>query len=374
MIFRKNEGFTLVELMVTILVGTLVTAAAATTILFGLRLNNQSTHIQTQQNTTRILLTILEDMASEGTIGHVETNHNDWAIYKNQNPAESEQPLLYYDDGAIYSGTNASEPLMDGIFASEATYEANDLLTIQIETDTGIFRSTIHCRMGNVTESGDAAEIEIDDDEIDALGDSGQARKKLLETLVANRGMGAFYMDIDYGKVYYAQWYLSVKDDGNVWGQNGWDERTPWCACFISWGLSQVKDNLSVPVYKEKERATTDAEGNVMPYWFANVDEFMDYFKTESQSQWYEMNNGLIQEPPAPGDIIFFDRQVYDGVANPDHVGVVFHVETDAKTGEQTIFTIEGNSMGKVAIREYAATNPTILGYGVLPWKTASTE
>ena len=53
---KRNEGFTLVELLVTIVVGTLITAAATTLLLTGMRINNRSNELAVQQNTTRMLM------------------------------------------------------------------------------------------------------------------------------------------------------------------------------------------------------------------------------------------------------------------------------------------------------------------------------
>ena len=66
-------------------------------------------------------------------------------------------------------------------------------------------------------------------------------------------------------------------------------------------------------------------------------------------------------ESPEPGDLVFFDWQApYD---DPEHVGAV----TEARDGY--VYTIEGNSNGKVEYRCYALDDPRILGYGILNWK-----
>ena len=53
-----------------------------------------------------------------------------------------------------------------------------------------------------------------------------------------------------------------------------------------------------------------------------------------------------------------------DGGKDPDHVGAVLCVEGDF------LYTIEGNSGGKVAVQRYPKNDPRIVGYGVLNWKT----
>ena len=64
---------------------------------------------------------------------------------------------------------------------------------------------------------------------------------------------------------------------------------------------------------------------------------------------------------PIPGDYVFFD---WDGGTDPDHVGAVLCVEGDF------LYTIEGNSGGRVALNCYPKNDPRIMGYGVLNWKT----
>lgn len=64
---------------------------------------------------------------------------------------------------------------------------------------------------------------------------------------------------------------------------------------------------------------------------------------------------------PIPGDYVFFD---WDRDRDPDHVGAVLFVD-----GTQ-LYTIEGNSGGKVAVQRYDLNDKRIVGYGVLNWKT----
>ena len=64
---------------------------------------------------------------------------------------------------------------------------------------------------------------------------------------------------------------------------------------------------------------------------------------------------------PIPGDYVFFD---WDGGTDPDHVGAVLCVEGNF------LYTIEGNSGGRVAVNCYPKNDPRIVGYGVLNWKT----
>ena len=56
---------------------------------------------------------------------------------------------------------------------------------------------------------------------------------------------------------------------------------------------------------------------------------------------------------------IFFD---WDGDSDPDHVGAVMLVR------DGTVYTIEGNSGGKVAVHSYSRNDACVMGYGLLNW------
>ena len=79
----------------------------------------------------------------------------------------------------------------------------------------------------------------------------------------------------------------------------------------------------------------------------------------KDKSQWRE--RGDTNNKPIPGDYVFFD---WDGGNNPDHVGAVLCVDENGY-----LYTIEGNSGGKVAVNRYSLSDPRIVGYGVLNWK-----
>ena len=128
---------------------------------------------------------------------------------------------------------------------------------------------------------------------------------------------------------YYTEWYIG--EEG--WNKNGWYATTPWCACFLSWGLENA--------------GATMPDGSVPR--FANVDKFMAAF-------------GQLSDTPKPGDIVFFDW-IVNQESNPQHVGAVLAVR------DGFVYTIEGNSAGVVAMRRYELGDSRILGYGVLNWQ-----
>mgnify|MGYP004724845229 FL=1 len=133
---------------------------------------------------------------------------------------------------------------------------------------------------------------------------------------------------------YFSEWYI-----GNYADHPGWNQYTPWCGCFLSWAADQKK-------------ASIDGK----PPRFANVDDGMKRFQDGSYGQWRDSGT-----TPIPGDYVFFD---WDRDSDPDHVGAVLCVD-----GNQ-LYTIEGNSGGRVALNCYPKNDPRIMGYGVLNWKT----
>ncbi|MCL2663876.1 MAG: CHAP domain-containing protein [Oscillospiraceae bacterium] len=124
---------------------------------------------------------------------------------------------------------------------------------------------------------------------------------------------------------------------GNVGGETYWqwygfNDRVPWCACFVSWVADQVGF----------------IEAGIIPK-FASCAVGVSWF--QARGQWQESGY-----TPAPGDLIFFDWQG-DGIV--DHVGIVERVEGN------TVHTIEGNSSDSVRRRSYSLDSNRIFGYGI---------
>ena len=102
----RNGGFTLVELLVTITVGVIVTFAATTVLLLCLRVHNQSSATATRQNEIRIGLTVMENLLAENTITNVAPNQ-----IKNGD-GENDVLLIYSEEtGTISTGAGATVPL-----------------------------------------------------------------------------------------------------------------------------------------------------------------------------------------------------------------------------------------------------------------------
>lgn len=335
---KQNHGFTLVELVVTIAVASVVMLAATTTLTSYIRINKQGTDITIKQNEVRIVLEVMEKLASEKLID-VEPNPGEntasWSVVDK----ETEKTLFSYipsgEYGNIYSG-DGSTVLMENVKAKAQL--DGDLLMLTVKTEKGEYATSVYCRrLEEIPTPTEAPESGSNPFSLrSSLSEPqstdwtrilhAEARQNFLSILEGEKGStGA---SLTTGE-YFSEWYI-----GGYENNPGWNADTPWCACFVSWALDQCSgDLLTVPK-------------------FAHVEEFMDSFPID---RWKTGD-------PQPGDIIFFDW-VENNTSFPQHVGVVTAVENG------TVCTIEGNADGEVASRVYPLDDGRILGYGVLNWK-----
>lgn len=335
---KHNAGFTLVELVVAMAMATIVTAAATLVLLMGLRINRQTADTASQQITVRTLLNVMEDAAVEGKINNVvsdfpegeEEKLGSWLVI-----GEDGHTVIFQYKAKEQTIYTNGIPVLEGVIASNAIMEGQ-LLSISIETKTGIYTSSIYCRTAEPVGGAVVPNFGIGSTFIEILKSQYRSRGEIVYTDDNPKQPGEF--------TYYSEWYISGYENDSRWNAN-----TPWCACYVSWAL--VEAGVTGPVAEHLN-------------WFANVDDFMDYFTTdkfgEHGQQWLPRGNN-----PAEGDLIFFD---WDKGNNPEHVGVVLEVKNSG--GATIIYTIEGNSAGRVTIRSYPINDPRIIGYGVLPWTT----
>lgn len=384
---HNNDGFTLVELLVTIVVASIVAAAAGTVLLMGIRLNANSTNTAQRQNTTRVFLSVMEDLASEGTIDKVVDQPDHW--YVAENDGENVKILFYYDSetGTIYSGGtlsgttySAGTPMMEEVIASHIT-ENDSLITVAIETEDGSYSSSVYCRNGSVLESSKVDGEAIINQSIGEMAGTEivgkQARAAFLSKLMSQLGSnGMIYKEIGDDRmiktpVFYSQWYNS-----------SWATDTPWCACYISWVLDSLSRGGQI---QNLDRVHQSGDKYL---WYANVDDFIKFFEdenkhnanndpaeTDTKHRWVSLKGVDLSKPenadkvPNPGDIIFMDwtRQQKDAA----HVGVVLAVrDVDDNGVDDYIYTIEGNTANMVAVRKYPVGDPVLMGYGVIDWKS----
>lgn len=335
---RNNSGFTMVELLVTVAVSSIVLAAAASLMLLGLRVHQTTQKEAGEQQTVRIVLSALEDLSASGKIYRVEPLSDGWQLQGKTADGKSGAVLLRYKSGKLTSGTSGDQVLLDNLRGAQVILDGS-LVTFTFATAAHSYSTSVFCRTGIEGDSVGKAEAEDilkKPPTLPAAADLTEtekdARFAFLQTLADqydSRG------EIIGGKGYFSEWYI-----GNYESNPGWNRYTPWCGCFLSWGAEQQRDTI---------------DGD--PPKFADVDKGMASFK--ESSKWRNPNDA--NNMPIPGDYVFFD---WDGDRDPDHVGAVLCVK------DGFLYTIEGNSGGRVAVNRYPLSDKRIVGYGVLNWKT----
>lgn len=341
---RNNSGFTMVELLVTVAVSSIVLAAAASLMLLGLRVHQTTQKEAGEQQTVRIVLSALEDLSASGKIYRVEPLSDGWQLQGKTADGTPGAVLLRYNSGKLRSGASGDQVLLDNLRGARVDLDGS-LVTFTFATAAHSYSTSVFCRTGIEGDSVGKADAEDILTKEPTLPESTKlsekekaARFAFLKTLAGQYDSKG---EIIGGSGYFSEWYI-----GDYAKNPGWNQYTPWCACFLSWAADQQRDTI-----------------NGDPPRFANVDEGMEKFKDGSYGQWRKPNDE--KNKPIPGDYVFFD---WDGDNDPDHVGAVLCVAD--KDGFLYLYTIEGNSGGRVALNCYPKNDPRIMGYGVLNWKT----
>lgn len=124
---KYNDGFTLVELLCAIVAGSIVTAATATILLLGLRMNANANQMATQDNQAVVCLTVMENMIKSREVAGVEDNKI------NEKVDESNTvPLFTYSSEQIVASSGAV--LLEGVKDCKFSMEEG-LLTIKFTLD-----------------------------------------------------------------------------------------------------------------------------------------------------------------------------------------------------------------------------------------------
>lgn len=343
---RNNSGFTMVELLVTVAVSSIVLAAAASLMLLGLRVHQTTQKEAGEQQTVRIVLSALEDLSASGKIYRVEPLSDGWQLQGKTADGKSGAVLLRYKSGKLTSGTSGDQVLLDNLRGARVDLDGS-LVTFTFATAAHSYSTSVFCRTGIEGDSVGREEAEDILKDPPTLPESTtlsekekDARFAFLQTLAGQYGSrGEILPENTSPYKYFSEWYIDRYE-----GHPGWNKNTPWCACFLSWAAAQQPGETF----------------NGAPPRFANVDEGMEKFKDGSYGQWRNPNDE--KNKPIPGDYVFFD---WDRDNDPDHVGAVLCVDENGY-----LYTIEGNSSGRVALNCYPKNDPRIVGYGVLNWKT----
>lgn len=338
---RNNSGFTMVELLVTVAVSSIVLAAAASLMLLGLRVHQTTQKEAGEQQTVRIVLSALEDLSASGKIYRVEPLSDGWQLQGKTADGTPGAVLLRYNSGTLTSGTRGDQVLLDNLRGARVDLDGS-LVTFTFATAAHSYSTSVFCRTGIEGDSVGKAEAEDILKETPTLPDAADltdtekaARFAFLQKLADQYDSRGEIKSGDSTYTYFSEWYI----DGYARDPR-WNQYTPWCGCFLSWGAEQQRDTI-----------------DGVPPKFADVDKGMADF--QESGKWRNPNDA--NNMPIPGDYVFFD---WDGGSDPDHVGAVLCVEGDF------LYTIEGNSGGRVAVNRYPLSDKRIMGYGVLNWKT----
>lgn len=340
---RNNSGFTMVELLVTIAVSFIVLSAAATLLLLGLRVHKTTQKEAEEQQTVRIVLSALEELSASGKIYRVEPLSDGWQLQGKASNGAAGAVLLRYNSGKLTSGTSGDQVLLDNLRGAQVDLDGS-LVTFTFATAAHSYSTSVFCRTGIEGDSVDKDEALKKEPVVPntVTEPEKKARFAFLKTLAGqydSRGK-----ILPENTKYFSEWYIG----GYAANKPGWNQYTPWCGCFLSWGAAQQPNNTFIGA----------------PPKFADVDDGMKLFQDDSGSYGQWRDRGAT---PIPGDYVFFDwdgKNDPDGGNDPDHVGAVLCVD-----GTQ-LYTIEGNSGGRVAVHRYDLNDPRIVGYGVLNWKT----
>lgn len=365
--------------MVSITIGSLIMLAASTVLLLGLRINHKTTEAVTQQYTARTVLAVLEKMASEGSITDIKPEvDGSWKLY-----GESETEAVFSYSAArkqIFTGDYSkasATPMLENVVASYLVQdEETGVLTISLEDFEQTYSSSVYCRMEEISSGGEpGGSGSTEENNPGDIGTTDSNIRNFLSILQSQIGMYGGIIDhtncssshVCDGYNFFSEWYIGGYSQETI--SRGWNSDTPWCACFVSWGLAQA-GGVTIPEEKKPGTEVTEQITN----WFGNVDEFMRYFKDEIPTITDESRAGAkwIEQPtdgtvpsggPVAGNIVFFnliDEDRYD----PSHVGVVLGTDEN----NSVVRVIEGNSADWVVMKEYSITSVDIIGYGVLPW------
>lgn len=337
---RNNSGFTMVELLVTVAVSSIVLAAAASLMLLGLRVHQTTQKEAGEQQTVRIVLSALEDLSASGKISRVEPFSDGWRLLGKTSDGKSGAVLLRYNNGKLRSGGSGDQVLLDNLRGAQVILDGS-LVTFTFATAAHSYSTSVFCRTGIEGDSvgKEEAKEKLDELKKPNLTDAEKAaRFAFLKTLADQYDSRGNILKGDTSRyTYFSEWFIGGYDANKP----GWNQYTPWCGCFLSWAADQQKASI-----------------NGAPPRFADVDRGMASFK--ESGKWRAPNDE--KNKPIPGDYVFFD---WDRDNDPDHVGAVLCVDENGY-----LYTIEGNSGGRVAVNCYPKNDPRIVGYGVLNWKT----
>ena len=306
--WSSNSGMALLELILAISVGVLVTTAATTVLLLCLRVYNTSTRSAQRQGQVLTAVTTVENLVADSP---------DIGVNAAGDQILSGTSVLVKKEGSTLVNGSGGKILED-VESFTAVMEGSSLLnvTMQVRGESYTFLVLTDSTSIDPSNTGTSLGVRV-----------------FLETLYSQKGTPE---NENYGfirengvstGVLYAQWYNPA-----------WDANTAWCSCYVSWALEQCRGYISGTTPK-----------------YASVNRFMEAL---SPQNWKNSSY-----TPNPGDLIFFN---WDG-GLLDHVGVVTRVENGKVYTIEGNSGGAGNADGYVREKVYTLKNNAyIAGYGVI--------
>lgn len=407
--WRDNAGATLVELLITVAIGALVTMAAVTVLIFGLKAHHLGLDTTARQNEIQMGISMIRELLAENTITGIGENGEIRIADGVKDGKVVQKNLLYYDAEADAVCGTAGGKLLEkvtGYTAAWNTEEDPNLLTVTVTMANGKqYTIPVYCRMVDIlpeestestteattvptteatTESSSAATTKPTEPSNPLIGETTnpliddsttESSNPLIDEVTGysqQTGTNSYALRQEPSideilaevlsdqkvepsvRLFVGKLASQLGSTGRILTEDGQGEY------FSQWYIGSYAQN---PTWNESTPwcacFVSWALDACAPYLegehprFANVDTF--WVELVTADNWKKNR-------PEAGDLIFFDW-VDDGQYNPQHVGVVL-TEKDG-----WIYTIEGNSNGVVAMRKYPADDAGIMGYGILNWK-----
>lgn len=136
---EKNGGFTLVELMVAILCGTIVTGLTVTVLILGLRLRSASAETALRQKKVRTLQAVVREVAEQDRAACLETDDGGWNLKDTEG-----QTIL---SGDSYAVSLRGSILLEDTLSWASLSDPGNVLTIKLETDGSEYEFSVYSEM-----------------------------------------------------------------------------------------------------------------------------------------------------------------------------------------------------------------------------------
>lgn len=320
---HKKDGFTLMELMIVILTGSIVTMAATTILLLAFRINRKSLDTIERQSVTRIVLSVLENMSFDGDYelinNYVQEDdgeltqvlvggqpQDNWSINSSGSPVIAYQQPMNGLSGKIIS--SGGHTLVDKVTTS-MLYKpytpfryVNDLYTFSAKIDGVTYNSTVYSRTQDDNWGAD-----------DPMIDYEESRKIMMEVLASQIGSAGAI--IEAPDTSYARWYSTSNGDCWTEDQIAEVEQNSWCGCFVSWAINKV--NYKIPAAQVPGEYKKYIDPDKLPKE-ANVNFlWLECYGQSGMDNLHVYGDGYI---PQPGDLIFFTDFSEHGTENLENL------------------------------------------------------